>query len=336
MPEAERTSREIRVAAVPDGLPRPTDLTVVNTAVPVPGAGEVLVRNRYFTVFAALRTLLAGVEGAPLPGLRVGDTLFGWAVGEVVEGALRSGALVRHMRGWREYALVPAAECVPVGDGLPDPVAALAQGTTAYGALTRGAPINPGDTVFISGGAGAVGSMAGQIARLLGAGRVIGSTRSSWKAERMIAELGYDAVITRGETPLVEQLAKAAPDGIDVHLDNVGGEELRAAIAVANRGARFALVGALSGQLDPNRSGTTAPVEIDSYQLILKQITMTGYSAGGDLEVGSEGDGRFVEWLRAGRIGFPYVRVSGIESAPQALHDVLAGRHFGAVIVAVD
>ncbi|GAA4607639.1 NADPH-dependent curcumin reductase CurA [Actinoplanes octamycinicus] len=316
--------REIRVAAT-------GRLTVSDTDVPEPGPGEVLVRNRYFTVFAALRTLLAGgVPGAPLPALRPGDTLVGPAIGEIVTGP-DAGALVRHLRGWREYAVLPAAEAEPLTTALPDPVAHFAQGATAYGALTRAAPVRAGDTVFVSGGAGSVGTMAGQIARLLGAARVIGSTGSAWKAERMLA-LGYHAAVTR---PFGERLAEAAPDGVDVVFDNVGGDDLRAAIAVANRSARFALVGALSGQLAEHGTGTTGPVEIDSYQLILKQITMIGYSAGGDAAVRAEWDERFAAWLAAGRIEFPHVLVDGIEQAPQALRDVWAGRHFGTVVVAL-
>jgi len=340
MTDVPRTSREIRLAAYPDGLPKPADLAIAETPVPVPGPGEVLVRNRFFTVFAALRTLLGGgVQGAPLPGLHLGDTLFGPAIGEVAAAPagsdLRPGDLVRHMLGWREYSVVPAADCRPAGGPLPDPVAHLAQGVTAYGALARTARIKPGDVVFVSGGAGSVGSMAGQIARLLGAGQVIGSTGSSRKAEQMIDGLGYDAVVVRGAAPLAEQLAIAAPDGIDVVVDNVGGEDLQAAVAAARRSARFALVGALSGQLAPGGSGTTAPVEIDSFQLILKQVTMAGYSAGGDAGLRSEWEERFAGWLRSGVIQFPHVRVEGIEQAPQALHDVLAGRYLGTVIVAV-
>ena len=339
MSDGSVLSREVRVAAVSTGLPEPGQLRVTEVPVPVPGPDEVLVRNRFFTVFAALRTLLSGVEGAPLPGLRTGDTLFGPAVGTVVaapgDDGPRPGDLVRHMFGWREFAVVPAADCHAVGDALPDPIAHLAQGPTVYGALTRAAQVRPGDTVFVSGGAGAVGSMAGQIARLVGAGRVVGSTGSSWKAERMTAELGYDAVVVRGAGPVAEQLAVAAPDGIDVLFDNVGGEDLRAAIAVANRSARFALVGALSGQLALHGSGTTAPVQIDSYQLILKQITMTGYSSYGDSRVHAEWAERFTGWMRDGSITFPHVRVDGIERAPDALHEVLTGRHLGAVVVAV-
>jgi 2-alkenal reductase len=237
------------------------------------------------------------------------------------------------MRGWREYAAVPAAECVPLGEALPDPVAHLAQGLTAYGALTRGARLETGDTVFVSGGAGSVGSLAGQIARLLGAGRVIGSTGSPEKAGRMVAELGYDAVVIRDGKPLTEQLATAAPDGIDVLFDNVGGEELRAAVDNARQAARFVLVGALSGQLSAQGTGATAPVELDTYRLILKQITMRGYSAMGDPGLRAEWLDRFGGWLRSGEIAFPYVRVTGIENAPRAFHDLMSGRHLGTVVV---
>jgi NADPH-dependent curcumin reductase CurA len=340
MPKVTRVSREIRVAAVPDGLPEPADLAIAETPVPVPGPHDVLVHNRFCTVFAALRTLLGGsVPGASFPGLRPGDTLFGPAVGEVVtapeDSGLRQGDLVGHMLGWREYAAVPAAECTPVDGALPEPVAHLAQGLTAYGALTRAARVQPGETVFVSGGAGAVGSMAGQIARQLGAGRVIGSTGSSWKAGQMVTALGYDAAVVRGAAPVAEQLAEAAPDGIDAFIDNTGGEDLQAAVAVARPSARFALVGALSGQLAAHGSGTTAPVEIDSFQLILKQVTMTGYSAGSDGELRAEWAGRFAGWLRSGAVQFPHARIEGIEKAPQALHDMLAGRYLGAVIVAL-
>ena len=341
MPDSVRTSREVRLAAVPSGLPKPEDLAVVETPVPVPGPGEALVRNRFFHVFTALRTLIGGsVEGAPMPGLGPGDTLVGPAVGEVVTApagsGLRPGDLVSHWLGWREYAVPDAAQCVPLNDVLPDPVAHLAQGRTAYGALTRGAGLSPGDVVFVSGGAGSVGSLAGQVARLLGAGRVIGSTGSPEKAEWMVAELGYDAVVVRGAGPVAEQLAKAAPEGIDVLFDNVGGEELQAAVAAARQGARFVLVGALSGQLSERGPGTTAVVGLDSFQLILKQITMVGYSAQGDPEAQREWLDRFGGWLRSGEIVFPYVRVAGIEHAPRALHETLSGRHAGTVVVALE
>ncbi|MFB7592159.1 MDR family NADP-dependent oxidoreductase [Streptomyces sp. NPDC056169] len=335
------THREIRLRTRPgSGLPGPEHLDLVRTPLPEPTApDEVLVRNRWFVVSAALRTLIGGgVPGAPFPGIDPGDPLFGAAVGEVVSAApgtgLRAGDLVSHWQGWREYARVPAASCPPLGDALPDPVAHLSQGWTAYAALTRGVEVRAGDTVLVTGGAGAVGTMAGQIARLLGAGRVIGSTGTRAKAERLVAELGYDAAVVRGtDVPFAEQLAAAAPEGIDVLLDNVGGEQLSAAVDAARPGARFVLVGALSGQLDPRGTGTSARVELDAYPLILKRITLRGFSPLDHPETGEEWRTRFGDWLRAGEITFPHVRVAGMERAAEALREVMEGRHLGTVVV---
>ncbi|MGW4700465.1 MDR family NADP-dependent oxidoreductase [Streptomyces sp. NPDC004285] len=334
------THREIRLRNRPErGLPAPGHLALVTTARPEPAPGEVLLRNRWFAVSAALRTLIGGaVKGAPFPPVEPGDPLFGAAVGEVVSApdgsGLRPGDLVSHWQGWREYAVVSPSLCTPLGDALPDPVAHLSQGRTAYAALTRGADLRAGDTVLVTGGAGAVGTMAGQIARLLGVGRVIGSTGSPAKAERLVTELGYDAALVRGAAaPFAAQLAEAAPDGIDVLLDTVGGEQLSAAVAAARPGARAVLVGALSGQLDPEGTGATARVELDSYPLILKRISLRGFSPLDHPETEAEWRERFGVWLRAGAITFPHVRVAGMERAAEALREVMRGRHLGAVVV---
>lgn len=342
MADHPHTCREVRLAARPEGLPGPEHFAVVETPVPVPGPGRVLVRNRFFRVSASLRMMIAqgaeNVEGVPFPALSPGDTLAEEAVGEVVSAptgsGLRPGDLVSHFLGWREYAVVAPSACSRLDGTLPDPVAHLGHGWTAYAALTRGVRIRPGDTVFVSAGGGAIGSMAGQIARLLGAGRVVGSTGSPGKAERLVCELGYDAAVVRGsDEPLAEQLAKAAPDGVDVFLDNVGGDQLRAAVAAAREGARFVVVGALSGQLAAAGTGRTAPVELDSFQLLLKKITIRGYSADDDPEARPEWTRRFGDWLRSGEITFPHVRIAGIRNAPQTLREVIDGRHLGTVVV---
>ncbi|MFF8955156.1 MDR family NADP-dependent oxidoreductase [Streptomyces sp. NPDC014894] len=333
-----RAAREVRLAVVPSGLPGPEHFTVAETPLTPPGAGRVLVRNQYFSVFPALRTLFGTeIEDTPLPGLRSGDALFGPAVGEVVaapaDSPLRPGDQVVHMLGWRDYALVEAAHCTPVDPALPDPVAHLGLGSVAYGALTRLAPVREGDTVLVTGAAGAVGSVAGQIARLLGAGRVIGSTGSPAKAERLKSELGYDAVVLRGAGSFAARLAEAAPDGIDVLLDLVAGEQLTAAVDAARPGARFALAGTLSAQLSPHQAGDRAPVEIDAFRVVVRGISLRGYSGADHPEVEREWTGRFGAWLRAGDIRFPHVRIAGLDRAPEALRDVIAGRWFGAVIV---
>ncbi|TJZ56971.1 NADP-dependent oxidoreductase [Streptomyces piniterrae] len=335
-----RTAREVRLAARPDGLPEPRHFAVVRRPLTDPVPGRVLVRNEHFLVFPGLRTLIGGeTEGLPLPALASGDTLFGPAVGEVLaapgDGPFRPGDRVVHMAGWRDHALLPAADVTPVDPALPTPVAHLAQGSAPYGALTRVAPVRTGDVVLVTGAAGAVGTLAGQIARLLGAARVIGSTGSPHKADRLVRELGYDHVLLCGPEypPFAEQLRAAAPDGVDVVLDSVGGEQLAAALGAARQGARVAVVGALAGQLDADRGGGTAPVEIDTFRLLVRGVSLGGYLGTDHPGVGAEWLERFGGWLRSGAIRFPYSTVEGIDRAARALPELIAGRHFGAVVV---
>ncbi|WP_416974395.1 MDR family NADP-dependent oxidoreductase [Streptomyces sp. 4F14] len=360
------TTREVRLATTPRGLPVPGDLAVVETPLPSPGPGQLLVRNRHFLVFAGLRTLLGGAaKDTPVPGLHPGDTLYGPALGEVVHAPdaspLRPGDLVTHPLGWREYALVPAAQCAPVDPAFPDPVAHLSSGATAYGALTRLTGVHPNDTVLVTGAAGGVGSLAGQLARLLGAGRVIGTTGSAWKAERLVTELGYDAVVTgdswrgsgergagydagaagdsrRGNSAerhgeFAARLREVAPDGVDVVVDTVGGAQLAGALEVARRGARFALVGALAGQLAEEGGGGSAPVEIDGFGIVLKGLSIRGYLGADHPDVEAEWTERFAAWLRSGEIRFPLTVTSGIDQAPQALRKLIEGRQFGTAVV---
>lgn len=333
-------TREIRLDTAPQGLPGPEHFAVVEQPLTAPGPAQVVVRNHCFLVFPGLRTLIGGeVEGVPLPPIHAGDTLFGPAVGEVVAAGpgspLRPGDVVTHLLGWREHALLPADQCSPIGDVLPSPVAHLSSGAAAYGALTRLAGLRPGDTVFVTGAAGGVGTLAGPVARLLGAGTVIGSTRSPAKADRLLTEVGYDAVVVPGSPSgtLTEQLRKAAPEGVDVVVDTVGGEQLTAALTAARRGARFVLVGAVSGQLSPARNGGSAPADIDTYRVLTQGITLRGYSGSDHPDVADEWATRFGDWLRSGDISFPHVRIPGIERAPQALQELFEGRHFGTVVV---
>ncbi|WP_275561735.1 NADP-dependent oxidoreductase [Streptomyces sp. 5-6(2022)] len=330
------TYREVRLAARPEGPVEDDLFEIAEVPVPEPEPGQVLVRNTHMSVAAVMRTLMDENTDVPMDSFELGAPLVGPAIGEVVAAPgteLTPGDLVEHRLGWREYALLDAGQAHRLEPGLmPDPAAYLSQGPTALMGIERGAEVRSGDTVFVTGAAGGVGSLAGQIARQFGAARVIGSTGSRAKADRLIGELGYDAVVIRGAGPVEDQLREAAPDGVDAVFDNVGGEQLTAAIAVANAGARIAIVGALASQLatDPTKAAKT---EIDTLSLLSRNITLRGIALYSHLDLIPQWNRRFAEGLRTGTLSFPHARLRGIEQAPRALRELTEGRHLGAVIV---
>lgn len=332
------THREIHLTERPTGALTEEHFTVVEAPVPSPGPDQLLVRNRYMTVVAVMRTLMSDAN-LPMPAYEVNRPLWGPAIGEVIAapdaaagGGLAPGTLVHHHDSWREYAVVDADAATPLDlAALPDPAAHLSQALTAWAAVVEAAEVRLGETAFVSGAAGGVGCMAGQMLRLHGAGRVIGSTGSRRKADYLVNELGYDAVVIRGAGSFEEQLREAAPDGIDVVFDTVGGEQLRAALAVANRRARFAIVGALSGQLDGE--GKQALVEIDTLQLLARSIELRGITLLDHLDSVPAWTREIGRAMADGKLTFPHVRYAGLERAPAALVELIEGRHIGTVVV---
>ncbi|MFJ8314100.1 MULTISPECIES: MDR family NADP-dependent oxidoreductase [unclassified Streptomyces] len=306
------------------------DFEIVEVPVRESRPGQLLVRNRTMAVTAVMRSLMEEDSGVPVPGYEPGRPLWAPAVGEVVAAPgtdFAVGDLVTTGAGWHEYAVVDAAERHDP-DLLPDPAAYLSQGATSYMGIARGAEVGPGDRVFVTGAAGGVGSLAGQIARVRGAARVIGSTGSRRKAEVLVKELGYDAVVIRSEGPIEEQLREAAPDGIDALFDNVGGEQLEAAVALANRRARFALIGSLSSQI-----GQGIPARLDTLSMISRSVTLRAMALFDHRSLIPEWNEFFGRGLRDGTLTFPHVRLESIDQAPRALIELLGGRHIGAVLV---
>jgi NADPH-dependent curcumin reductase CurA len=319
------SSREIRLST-------PPDLDIAAITVPDPGPGEVLVRNLVMAVEAVTRLRVEGAR-LPFPPYRPGDVLDGRAVGEVVASAspdLAAGDLVLHPYGWREHAAGPAGAFTRIDPaGRPDDVAdLLGMGFTAYVGLFDVAGLKPGETVYVSSAAGAVGTMAGQLARIGGAGRVVGSAGSAAKARWLCEELGYDAAFDHHDGPLADRLAEAAPDGVDVYFDNVGGATLDAAMAAMNRHGRVALCGAVS-LLD-----AAEPAGVRNLlTAVAKGLTLRGFSAWDfpDRRADWAADQR--RWRAEGRLRPVLTEVRGLDSAPAALAGLASGAHRGTVVV---
>ena len=328
------TTREVRRATGPVAT-APFPLEVVEAALPAPDSGSVLVRTRLVQVAAPqLAMMLTG--HVPALALAPGDVLPGTALGKVLAAppgsGLRVGDHVVHTGGWREHAVLPATSVRRADLASLPAEAHLSQGWPAYVALTRVAPVCDGDVVLVTGGAGALGSLAGQVARLLGAGRVVGTTGSPEKARRMVDELGYDAVVLRGPG-FRDRLAAAVPDGLDVVVDTVGGEQLEAAVPLARPHARFALVGGTSGQVSSDPAALARPVGIDLVTVVTRRVALRGMNAADHPEALPEWEARFGAWLRAGEVVHPHVVVDGIAAGPAALADAVAGRHLGTVLL---
>lgn len=338
----EYQSREVRLLGYRSGALKAEHFEIVETVVPTPGPRQMVLRNRWFRVSISTRLMAqAGAEsvkGIPFPPLKAGDTLADGAIGEVVETGpgcgLAVGCLVLHPLGWREYALVSVDQCKRIDETRIDPAAWLGHGWTAYAALVGAIQVRSGDTVFVSSGAGAIGSMAGQIARLLGATRIIGSTSGAEKARWMQDQLGYDAVVTRDGRAIRDQLAEVAPGGIDVIVDMVGGDQLAAALEIARHEARCVLLGAVSAELNPHSATLKAPVELDTFQLILRGVTMRGFSADEQApELFDAWIDQVATWRRLGRIHLPHTTCTGLDAAPLALEEACAGHLKGVVLV---
>ncbi|WP_410810046.1 zinc-binding dehydrogenase [Micromonospora sp. 067-2] len=316
---------EIRLVRRPAGPPTPADFALVETTVREPRDGEVLVRNQYMTLAAVMRQLIRG--GSPgLPEYPVGQVMSAKTWGEVVVSQsplLPAGSRVLHTAGWREYAVGPASgfRVAPPGD----PLLHLSSGLTVFAGL-RLVDLRPRETVYVSSAAGAVGSLAGPIARALGAGRIVGSAGTTAKVTDLVDRLGFDAGFDRSR-PVETELARLAPDGIDVYFDNVGGEHLASVVTVMNPNGRVALCGALAQQL-----GDMPGTQLDLLAVIGKRLTLRGFTAAGHPEFESG----YLQLMGDNGITVPHRMVDGLAAAPQALLDLFAGRQTGTVVVRID
>ncbi|MGY0234263.1 NADP-dependent oxidoreductase [Longispora urticae] len=328
-------SREIHLVSRPVGEPKPSDFALVTAEVPEPGPGQVVVRNTFMSVDPYMRGRMNDVKSY-VPPFALDAVMDGGAVGEVVASDspdVPVGATVLHGLGWREFALVDAAR-VRVVDATLAPASAYLgvlgmPGLTAYAGLLAVAGFQAGETVFVSGAAGAVGSLVGQFARLLGAGRVIGSAGGPDKATRLVKDFGFDAAIDYRAGDLRGQLAEAAPDGIDVYFDNVGGDHLEAAIGALNVHGRAALCGAIS------QYNATEPVPgpRNLALAIGKRLTLRGMLVGDHNDLAPQFVQQVAGWLASGEVKAEETVVDGIGNAVDAFLGMMKGANTGKMLV---
>ncbi len=330
--------RRILLAARPSGLVDSSTLRIDDSAtVPEPGGGQALVKVQHLSIDPTIRTWMDDAPGY-LPPIGIGEVVRSGGTGQVVASrteALPVGSTVFGMLGWQEYALVDGADgsmsVVPPGI---DPAVVLGvlgvTGMTAYFGLQDVGQPKPGDTVVVSGAAGATGSVVGQLARIKGAGTVVGIAGSADKSAWLVGELGFDDAINYRDEDVATRIRATCPRGIDVYFDNVGGDILDACLANLAMNARVVLCGAISQYNEDH------PVGPRNYlQLIVKRARMEGFLILDYLDRFPAAQLEMAGWVMEGRIHHREHVVEGLEHAGEALNLLFSGGNTGKVVVAV-
>lgn len=329
------TTREVHLVAHPHGEPRPQDFALVERTLPELGDQQLLVRNLAISVDPYMRGKMGGQRTYTDP-YELNASMDGGAIGVVEQSRsadVPEGTRVLHTAGWREHAVLDPTQVRPVQ--VPESVSPTAYlgvlgmpGLTAYVGLLDKAAMVSGDAVFVSGAAGAVGATVGQLARIYGASRVVGSAGSAEKVAYLTEELGFDAAFNYKDGPVAEQLAEAAPQGIDVYFDNVGGEHLEAAIGAANDFARFAICGAIStyNATEPQPGPRNMPL------ILTKRLRLQGFIVG-DSDRGADFYREVTPLVTEGRLRFSETVVGGLDNAVEAFISMLRGANIGKMVV---
>ena len=325
-------SREIRFVSRPNGAATHSNFEVAKVELPPLGSGEIRVRNTWMSVDPYMRGRMRDYESY-LPPFQIGKVLEGMAVGEVVESndpGFATGDTVMSMMGWREVFNAPAAALQKPEVEVSSPQMYLGvcgnTGQTAYIGLADVIKLQPGEVIFISGGAGAVGSIACQIAKLMGA-TVIASAGGVEKCA-YLKQLGVEKVIDYKKTEnLLQALAEIAPSGIDAYFDNVGGDHLDAALASAKTFARFALCGMISGY-DKTVNGPS-----NLLMAIEKRLLLQGFFVPDHFSRRAEFIEKMNGWIRNGDVTYRETVEVGIERAPAAFLKLFSGETVGKMLV---
>ena len=328
-------SKEIRLTSRPVGIPTAANFTQAITELPPLNEGEVLVRNLFMSVDPYMRGRMN--EGQSyVPCFELGKAMDGGAVGEVVESrasGFKAGDAVVSGRGWREYFIAPAAELHSVSREIQPLSVYLGTlgmtGMTAWAGLKL-VDVKAGDVIFISGAAGAVGNVAGQLAKLKGC-TVIGSAGSPEKVRFLLNECGFDDAFNYNAGPMLPQLSLAAPDGIDVYFDNVGGPALEAALSALRIHGRIIACGGISmyNELKPQ------PGPSNLFNMTVKRLTMKGLIVSDWMSHQAEFETEAGSYFTSGRLKHRETVVRGIDHAVEAFLGLFDGDNIGKMVVAL-
>ncbi len=329
-------TREWQLVARPHGEPTPDDFRLVERVRPGPGDGQVLVRMLAMSVDPYMRGRMRDAPSYS-PPWQLGETMKGGAVGRVIAShapGVPEGSLVLTDAGWRDLAVLHDREVtvLPELPGIPPSyhLGVLGMpGLTAYAGLFRIAAFREGDAVFVSGAAGAVGSLVGQFARLRGASAVVGSAGSPEKVRWLTGELGFTAGFDYHDGPVADSLSAAAPDGIDVYFDNVGGEHLEAAIGAFRLNGRGALCGSISGY----NAVTPPPGPRNMSMMVAKRLTLRGFLVFDHGDLRPEFEATVPGWLTSGQLVVRETVREGLEDAVPAFLDLMRGGNTGKMVV---
>jgi NADPH-dependent curcumin reductase CurA len=322
-------NREIHLARRPKGLPVLEDFSLVETQLPDIADGQVLIEQLYMSVDPYMRPRLT-------EGFELNKVIPGGALGRIAQSKHKDfakGDLVRNQFGFREYAISDGRGLQKIEADKDIPLTAHMSvlggtGFTAYGGILEIGKLKDGEQVFVSTAAGAVGSVAAQIAKIKGC-YVVGSTGSEDKVAWLREEAMLDAVIDYKKTPIRTALKGAAPKGIDVYFDNVGGEHLDAALAVMNSLGRVAVCGMISGYNEP---GSRTPV-YNLSNIIYGRITIRGLVAPDFMHLMPAFQKDMREWLLSGRMKWKETILNGIDQAPHAMVGLMKGENIGKMLV---
>jgi len=328
-------NRQITLASRPVGFPRVSDFNLVYSVLPLPAAGEVLIRSIYLSLDPYMRGRMSDADSYARP-VAIGEVMPGGAVGFVEESEdpeFRAGDAVEGMLGWQEYAVAQGRELRKLDPSIAPISTALGvlgmPGLTAFFGLLDICDPQRGETVVVSGAAGSVGMLVGQIAKIKGC-RVVGVAGSDAKISWLLGELGFDGAFNyKIAADCHAKLKELCPDGIDVYFDNVGGIISDAVMRLINVKARISVCGQLSQynleepEVGPRWLG----------QLIVKQAKMQGFLVSGYADRFPEGLKQLAKWLKQGKLKYREEVAQGIESAPQAFIGMLQGKNQGKQLV---